>query len=61
MASTAVLMTGFEFDRRPVRAGRPVGYMPPASGELQPLSIAPLVEKGMTHHLTKDFPVGRNL
>jgi len=47
LASTAITMTGFELCGRPVKVGRPQGYMQAPFGEAQPLDVEPLRQSGL--------------
>jgi len=47
LASTAVLMNGFELCGRSVKVGRPMNYQPAPGGELPPLDVEPLRKSGV--------------
>lgn len=46
LTTTAIAMSGFELAGRPIRVGRPQNYVVPVNGELPPLDVQPLRERG---------------
>uniref|UniRef100_A0A7S0FG26 RRM domain-containing protein n=1 Tax=Pyrodinium bahamense TaxID=73915 RepID=A0A7S0FG26_9DINO len=47
IANTALHFSGFELCGRPVKVGRPQGYVPAPYGELPPLDVEPLRQRGL--------------